>query len=113
MENVTLTEIAAVVLAVASAIVLLANAASVLVKVWKAAKAPTDKLTERINALEAWRADVDRERITDRKHLVAIDEGNRVTQRALLALLDHGIDGDNVEQLQHAKEELQEHLINR
>lgn len=31
----------------------------------------------------------------------------------LLALLDHGIDGNNIEQMQHAKEELQNHLINR
>ena len=113
MENVTLAEIAAVVLAVASAIVLPANAAGVLVKAWKAAKAPNDKQNGRLDALEAWRADVDRERITDRKHLVAIDEGSRVTQRALLALLDHGIDGNNIKQMQHAKEALQEHLINR
>ena len=113
MENVTLTEIAAAVLAVASALVLLANAAGVLVKAWKVAKAPNDRQNERLDALEAWRADVDRERVTDRKHLRAIDEGNRVTQRALLALLDHGIDGNNTTQLQHAKEELQEHLISR
>ena len=113
MENVTLTEIAAVVLAAASAIVLLANAAGVLVKAWKAAKAPNDKQNERLDALEAWRAEVDRERIADRKHLASIDADNRVTQRALLALLNHGIDGDSIEQLQHAKEELQEHLISR
>ena len=113
MENATFTEIAAVILAIASAIVLLANAAGVLVKAWKAAKAPNLHQNERLDALEAWRAEVDRKLTSDHSHLVAIDEGNRVTQRALLALLDHGIDGNNIQQMQHAKEELQDHLINR
>jgi len=49
----------------------------------------------------------------DKKRLDSLDEGNRATQRALLALLDHGIDGNNIEQMQHAKEALQNHLINR
>ena len=43
----------------------------------------------------------------------AMDTGNRITQRAILALLDHGIDGNNIRQMQDAKEELQNHLINR
>ena len=32
---------------------------------------------------------------------------------ALLALLDHGIDGNNISQMQEAKTALQNHLINR
>lgn len=50
---------------------------------------------------------------TDKKRLDGIEDGNRATQRALLALLDHGIDGNNIAQMQKAKEELQEHLISR
>jgi hypothetical protein len=113
MENVTFAEIAAVVLAIASAIVLLANAAGAIVKAWKAAKAPNDKQNERLDALEEWRKEVDGKLNSDHSHLTSIDSGNRVMQRALLALLDHGIDGNNITQMQHAKEELQEHLINR
>ena len=50
---------------------------------------------------------------TDKKRLDSLEEGNRATQRALLALLDHGIDGNNIKQMQDAKEALQSHLINR
>ena len=32
---------------------------------------------------------------------------------ALLALLDHGIDGNNIEQMKQAKEDLQRHLVER
>lgn len=113
MENVTPAELWAVVLGVASAVVLLTNAAEKIVKVIKAAKAPNDHQNERLDALEAWRANVDRKLASDNDRLCSIDDSARVTQRAILALLDHGIDGNNLEQMQHAKEELQNHLINR
>lgn len=100
-------------LAAASAIVLVANAADKIVKAVKAAKAPNVHQDERLDALEKWRVEVDQKLSRGNDHFYAIDEGTRVTQRALLALLDHGIDGNNIAQMQHAKEELQEHLINR
>ena len=100
-------------LAGASSIVLLSNAAEKIVKAVKAAKAPNVQQNERLDALEEWRDEVDRKLTADNNRLRDIDDGNRVTQRALLALLDHGIDGNNIKQMQHAKEELQNHLINR
>lgn len=113
MENLTPGEIVAAVLAVASAIVLLANAAEKIVKAWKAAKAPNDQQNQRLDALEARMEKVEGKLDHDNDRLDMIDIGTRVSQRALLALLDHGIDGNNIEQMQHAKEELQDHLINR
>lgn len=113
MENVTPAELWAVILGVASAIVLLTNAAEKIVKVIKAAKAPNDHQNTRLDALEEWRKSVDSKLKADNDRLGNIDDSNRVTQRAILALLDHGIDGNNIDQMQHAKEELQNHLINR
>ena len=113
MENLTPATILSVVLAVASAIVLLSNAAEKIVKAWKAAKAPNAHQDERLDALEVRMDKVEGKLDHDNDRLKDIDQGNRVTQRALLALLDHGIDGNNIAQMQHAKEELQEHLINR
>ena len=113
MENLTPAEIWTTVLAVASAVVLLSNAAEKIVKVIKAAKAPNVHQNERLDALEAWKKSVDNKLNRDAERLSSIEEGNRASQRALLALLDHGIDGNNIEQMQHAKETLQNHLINR
>jgi hypothetical protein len=101
------------ILAVASAIVLLANAVEKIVKAVKAAKVPNDQQNKRLTELEEWRKEVDGKLSHDHDRFEDLDNGNRVTQRALLALLDHGIDGNNIEQMQHAKEELQNHLINR
>ena len=101
------------ILTIASAFVLLATAWEKIMQARKAVKAPNAKQDERLEALEEWKAEVDRKLLRDHDHLITIDEGNRVTQRALLALLAHGIDGNNIEQMQHAKEELQDLLINR
>ena len=113
MEGLTPDVIWTTVLAVASAFVLLSNAAEKIVKAIKAAKAPNVQQNERLDVLEEWRKDVDAKLNRDNDRLATIDSGNRVTQRALLALLDHGIDGNNIEQMQHAKQALQDHLINR
>lgn len=113
MNNISFSEVAAAALAVASAIVLLSNAAEKIAKAWQAAKAPNNQQNERLDKLEAWREEVDGKLLHDHERFESLDSGNRVTQRALLALLDHGIDGNNIEQMQHAKEELQNHLINR
>lgn len=117
MENLTPWEVCAVVvgalLAVASAINVVAAAWEKISNARKAAQAPTTDLTTRVEALEAKMAEVDGKLTQDHERFESLDCGNRVTQRALLALLDHGIDGNNIEQMQHAKEELQNHLINR
>lgn len=111
MEN--LSTVWTVLLAGASALVLLSNAAEKIVKAVKAAKAPNAAQDERLDALEEWRKTVDRNLSKDNERLEAIEEGTRASQRALLALLDHGIDGNNLKQMQDAKAALTNHLINR
>ena len=107
------TEIWTGVLAIASALVLLSNAAEKVAAAVRAAKAPNDNQNARLDALEEWRKEMELEHQNDHIKFEALESGNRVTQRALLALLDHGIDGNNVDQMQQAKAELQSHLINR
>ena len=113
MEGITINGLWALLLAGASALVMLVSAAEKVVQIVKAAKAPNVAQDKRLDELEEWRKNVDRILAADKSHLDNIDEGNRATQRALLALLDHGIDGNNIKQMQDAKEALQNHLINR
>lgn len=117
MENLSPVEIcmvvAGVIMVAASAINTIGAAVEKIAKAVKAAKSPNDVQNTRLDALEKWRTEVDQRLITGNTHFEAIDEGTRVTQKALLALLSHGIDGNNVEQMKKAKEELEAHLINR
>ena len=113
MEYLTPTQIWTTVLAVASAVVLLSNAAEKIAKTWQAAKAPNAKQDERLSALECWKKEVDEKLSHDHARFEEQGRDNRVTMRALLALLDHGLDGNNITQMQHAKEELQDRLIEK
>lgn len=113
MESVTLPAIWAVIAWIAAAIVLLANAADKIAAVIKNAKAPNAQQNDRLDALEEEMKQVQQYLANDKKHLGSLDDGNRITQRALLALLSHGLDGNSIEQMEAAKAALEEHLINR
>lgn len=106
-------EAGAAILAIASAVVLLSNAVEKIVKAIKAAKAPNELQNARLDALEEWKKEVDSKLDRDLDRFESLDKGMHVTQRALLALLDHGLDGNNVKQMQDAKDGLQNYLINR
>jgi hypothetical protein len=101
------------VLAAALAIVLLSNAAEKIVKAVKAWKAPNAKQDARLKDLEWWKKTVESKLNKDNERLEKMEDANSATIRALLALLNHGIDGNNIKQMQDAKELLQDYLINR
>ena len=76
-------------------------------------KAPDVLHSRRLDALEKWKESVYRKLEADNRRFTRVDEANHVTMLALLALLDHGIDGNNIRQMEVAKEELNKHLVNK
>lgn len=105
-------EIWALVAGALGAFILISNAIEKFANLRKTAKAPHDRLNERMDAFEEWKKEVDRKLNNDKEQLESIQDGLRASYQAQLALLDHGIDGNNVKQMQDAKEVLQKHLIN-
>lgn len=120
LANLTWVEIWSIIAGTLAGVILIINAIEKITNLIKTIKAPNvaqneriDEMDKRFEKLER-RFDKMEDKINDdHDRFVAIDESNRITQRALLALLDHGIDGNNIDQMQHAKEELHNHLINR
>lgn len=106
-------ELIAVVLAVAGGISTIGGAANWIVKLVQVLKAPNAEQDKRLESLEKHMKEVDSFLETDKSRLDNIDESTRVTQRALLALLAHGIDGNHQKQMEEAKEELEIHLIKK
>ena len=106
-------QLIAVVLAVAGGISTLGGAANWIVKLVQVLKAPNAEQDKRLEILEKHMKEVDSFLETDKSRLDNIDESTRVTQRALLALLAHGIDGNHQKQMEEAKEELELHLIKK
>lgn len=94
-----------------SAIILIGNAADKVGKVIKAAKAPSDELRAEVEDLKEWRKGVDQKLGRDMDELKDLRDGNQAVFQALLALLDHGIDGNNIRQMEQAKETVRNHLI--
>lgn len=90
-----------------------AGALEKVVKAVKAARAPGGTMDDRITVLEEWKKDVERKLSNDMLQLEEIHKGLRSTFQALLALLDHGLDGNNITQMEAAKTALEQHLIDR
>lgn len=94
---------------------------NLITSIIKENKKPTDDIEKRVSDIEK-KLDYEMKAVfesyelrfkNDKTRLDAIEEGNRVTQKALRALLKHSIDGNNTEGLIKAETELSEYLIER
>ena len=113
MENITPAIVLGAILAVAGGISTLGSAANWLVKLVAVFKAPNAEQNKQLAELQEWRRGVDQKLDNDNRRLNRNEDSERITQRALLALLAHGIDGNHQKQMEEAKEELQNHLISK
>lgn len=65
-----------------------------------------DALEEEVNGIKEV-LDRDKDRIDD------LEEGNRVIIKAMSALLSHGIDGNNTDEMKERRDDLQNYLISK
>ena len=107
-------------LACCSALITISAAVSIVISAVKKLKEPENAQNNEIQALKndviEIRAQLkvhDEYFGNDNRRLSSIEEGNRVTQRALLALMSHAINGNDVDKLKKAESELKEYLINK
>ena len=77
----------------------------------KFAGTPNRSQNKRLDALEEWRKQVDRRLTEGDNHFKEVDEGNRITQKAILALMKHAINGNDIEALKQAEKKLEEYLV--
>ena len=74
-------------------------------------KAPNKLQDEKLKAHEEWLKKHDAMLTNDNARLKKLEEGTNITLKALLALLRHGIDGNDVESMKRVRDELQSYLI--
>ena len=82
-------------------------------KVWAKIKQPNAEQNKRLDNCEKRLDEHDALLAKDLKRIGSIEEENHIELQALLALLEHGIDGNNIVQMQRAKETLQNYLIQK
>lgn len=116
----TPTEMFTMIVAICGAIVTVAGAVTVIVKAIKQVKAPEVLQNDRITACEGNIADIYKKFMDydmflkrDKKRLDKLEDGNEVVSEALLALLSHAINGNDVDGLTSAKNKLNNYLIRK
>ena len=77
------------------------------------AKAPNLRQNERLDNVEKEIDTIKHYLDSDNKRIKSIEEGNKVTQKALLALMSHALNGNDNDKLLAAKDELERYLIDR
>lgn len=101
-----------IILAAASAIVLLSNAIEKIVKAIKVAKAPEQRQNDEIEEIKVRLDKLEKEVSREEKQLKDARECNHVITKGVLALLDHGINGNNIDQMKDARHDVEAYLIN-
>ena len=107
-----MTDIWATILAAASAFVLLANCAEKIVTAVKVAKAPEQKQNDEIDDIKGRLKKVEEKLENDQKRIDDAKACNHVLTKGMLALLEHGINGNNIDQMRDAKNGVEAYLIN-
>ena len=111
--TVTPAELYQIVIAICVAITTVSAAVAVIVKAYQLLKKPEKTQDERITHLETEVKEMRQYIDNDNKRLKALEEGNRVTQQAILALLSHAINGNDIDSLKDAKTKLENYLISK
>ena len=124
MISFTLSQAWAVILSICGGIVTISAAVSIGFKIRDHFKKPNIEQNEEIAKLKRKTTELeDSQRAmrvefmqffkNDKNRLDAIEEGNRYMQRAMLALLSHNLDGNHTQQMEKARDDLHDYLIER
>ena len=109
-----------IVMGVCASVITISNALGVFMSALKKFKAPEVSQNEEIKELKLEVAEIKVAIDEHKKHfnndntrIKKIEEGNKITQKALLALMAHALDDKSTDQLVEAKSLLQNYLIER
>jgi ribulose kinase len=100
------------ILALAGAISTIGAAVEKIVKVVGAAKAPEQQQNAEIQEIKDRLDKVERKLDNDKIQIADSKECNHVLTQGMLALLEHGINGNNIDQMREAKKGVETYLIN-
>lgn len=116
MANLTPGEIITLViggiLALAGAVSTIGGAVEKIVKAARAMKAPEQAQNTKIEDIENRLDKIEAKLENDKQQIADAKECNHVLTKGMLALLEHGINGNNIDQMRDAKNGVEAYLIN-
>lgn len=123
MDNVisfTPSELVGFITAIGGAIVTIGAVITLIFKLVNKAKAPEIKQNERLDALETDVKQIKDQNkvftqyfVNDDRRFKEIEKSTKITQGALLALLKHALNGNDLTTLKDAEKELEAYLIDK
>ena len=102
-----------IVVGLPGAINTIGSAIEKIAKAKRAVEAPNAAQDAKIEDHEKRIAKLERHQENDKRELDAIREYNRISALAQIALLDHGLDGNNITPMENAKAELNNWLAKK
>ena len=81
--------------------------------VGKAAQKPNQTQDDRLDDHDRRLKDIEERLNVGNRHFAQVDEGERVTQKALLALMSHALNGNDMDKLKDAKDALEAYLLDK
>lgn len=100
-------------LMLAGSVITIGGAGAVIIGLIKWAKKPDqtrdEKVKEHDETLKKHTELLER----DHRRLQELEEGNKIMMQSMLALMSHSIDGNHIEDLKQARDDLQKYLIRR
>lgn len=109
----TLSQLIGVFLGTCAVITTAAAAGAVIIAVINKIKAPNKIQNERLDRHEAMLKRHEEKLNNDNNRLINIEKEMTITLKALLALLRHDIDGNDIESMKKVRDDLQSYLIER
>lgn len=113
VSNITLGQLWLAILGVSAVCSVLSKIIESVVKFFSKAKEPEKEQDRRISELENSVSELKKMLSNDDNRLNDFEESNRLTMVALLSLLKHGIDGNDIEAMKEARSDLERYLINK
>lgn len=101
------------VLVLCGVIISVCVAVSWLYKAWQRASKPHRDLKARVEELACKHDDYDEYFKADKQRLDGLEADNKLVLRGVMQLMTHEIDGNHVDALRDARDDIQQHLIDR
>lgn len=101
------------IMAVTGTITGVAAVIALIISLIRKAKAPNELQNQRIEELEKRVTMHDEYLQKDLARFDRLESGNEILLQAILALLSHGIDGNDIDSMRQAKRDLEAYLIKR
>lgn len=100
------------ILALAGAVSTIGGAIEKIAKAVRVAKAPEQQQNAEIDEIKGRLDKIESKLENDKRQIADAKECNHVLTKGMLALLEHGINGNNIDQMRDAKNGVEAYLIN-